>query len=333
MPAEVAILVVTYGHADEIEACLDGALAQSADQPVEVVVVDNSPTDETAEVIARVPEVRLVRSGENLGFAEGVNLAFRESSAPYVLLLNPDCVMDAGCVAALLAHLRHDPSAGAAAALLRETDGSLQLFARRDVSLGLAFWNFTEVGRRLDERRFGGRHHADRRYANAFATPPQRPLAVDVPAAACVLVAREHLGPRPMDPALPLFFNDADLFRRLRACGLRADIVPAATAAHGYGTSHRRLDADRRQAEFVASMWRYVAPWPAPRRAALWLMLVLDALLALALDAAGRGRSTTAPLARGTLGGLGLPGGAVPWISAPSGIRRPRAGAAARRDR
>lgn len=320
MAGNVSALVVTYNHADEIEPCIRAALAQCG----EVVVIDNASSDGTADVVARVDaSVRLTRCPRNLGFAEGVNLAFDNSKGDHVLLLNPDAVMDEGCVDALLAHLRANPGVGAAAALLRDEDGSPQLFARRDITLPLVFWNFTELGRRLDA---GGRHQDHRRYAAEF--PPAAPLEVDVPAAACVLIAREHLGRRPMSPALPLFFNDAEMFRGLRSRGLRAEVVPAATAAHGYGTSHRRLDADRRHAEFVASLWEYVRPFALPVRAAMWLMLVLDALFALALVRLGRGRSTTEPLARGTLGGLGLPGGAVPWISRPrrvlGGSRGPR---------
>ena len=315
MAGDVSALVVTYNHADEIEPCIRAAAAQCD----EVVVIDNASSDGTADVVAGMGgPIRLIRSPDNLGFAEGVNRAFAESTGRHILLLNPDCVLEEGCVDALRAHLEADPLVGAAAAMLHEEDGSPQLFARRDITLPLVFWNFTEVGRRLDERLTGGRRAQDRRYADRF--PPAEPLAVDVPAAACVLVARSHLEPRPMDPALPLFFNDAEMFRRLRARGLRAEIVPAATAAHGYGTSHRRLDADRRHAEFVASMWRYVRPYPLATRVLMWLLLVLDALFALVLVKAGRGRSTTGPLARGTLGGLGLPGGATPWISRPRGV-------------
>jgi hypothetical protein len=321
----VSVVVVTYGHADEIGACLDGVAAQQADgADLEVVVVDSASTDATLEALAAHPlAVEVVARARNDGFSAAVNDGVARSRGELVLLLNPDCVMEPGCLAALAAHLEREPEAGGAAALLVGPDGELQRFARRDGGAGPALWTMTEVGRRLDERR-GLRHRAWRRYEAEWAAGLTRPLAVDVPAAACVLVRRALLGPAPLDLSMPLFFSDAELFRRLRGAGWRFDVVPGARAFHGYGTSHRRLDQGRRRAEWVASLWRYADAWPLPQRALLALGLVADALAAGLLLALGRGRPDTPAFFRGTLGGLGLPGGAEPWLSAPR-WRRPQA--------
>jgi glycosyltransferase involved in cell wall biosynthesis len=89
----VSILVVTYNHRDEIDACLDAALAQrSPDLEVEVVVADNASSDGTEEHVGERPEpVRLLAMGANRGFAAGMNAAFAASTGEWVLFLNPDC--------------------------------------------------------------------------------------------------------------------------------------------------------------------------------------------------------------------------------------------------
>lgn len=321
----ITILVVTYDSAGEIASCLDAALAQAQDDlELDVVVLDNASQDHTRQVLRGYGDrIRTIENTENRGYAEGVNAAFGATRADWVLLLNPDAAMDAGCLAALLAHLCERPGAAAAAAVLRDPDGGLQRFARRDVGLRDVAWNFTELGRRLDERR-GGRALNRRRYEEEWRAGVSEPLPVDCPAAACVLVRRALLEPRPFDPGLPLFFNDAELWRRLRRAGWTLDVVPGATAVHGYGTSVRRVDRARMRAEWVAATRRYLAPeLGAPGRVALYAIFLADAVAAAILHRVGRGRPETPAEVRGTLGGLGLPGGAPPWLT-PVG-RRARA--------
>jgi len=322
-PAPVSILIVTYDHAGEIDACLDGALAQAGEGlDVEVVVADNASRDATVERVraraAADARVRLLEMGSNTGFAAAVNAAYGAARGDHVLILNPDCVMDPGCAAALRARLREQPAVGLAAALLRDPDGTPQLFARRDLRLRGALLGFTSVGRRIDARR-GGRALARRRYEDLWAGgPPREPVAVFCPAAACVMAARADLRPVPFDESFPLFFNDGDLCARLARGGRRAEIVPAATAVHGYGTSVARAqaaDPARMRAEWVASMRRYAGRWwPRPARAVLAAALLADALAGAALCAVGREDPREV---RGTLGGLGLPGGPPPLLTPP----------------
>jgi N-acetylglucosaminyl-diphospho-decaprenol L-rhamnosyltransferase len=327
-PGLISILVVTYDHGEEIDACIDGALAQAgAGLAVEVVVADNASRDDTAaRVAARAddPRVRLLEMGSNRGFAAAVNAACAASTGEHVMLLNPDCVMDPGCAAALRDHLLADPAVGLAAALLHDPDGTPQLFARRRLGLAGALWSFTTVGRRIDKRLRGGRALAGRRYEELWAGgPPREPVAVFCPAAACVMAARETLAPAPLDEAFPLFFNDGELCTRLLRRGRRIEIVPAATAAHGYGTSvarAQRADPAAMRAEWVASLLRYGGRvWSRPAQAALAVALLADAVAGAALCLLKREDPREV---RGTLGGLGLPGGPPPLLSATWRSRR-----------
>ena len=331
-PALVSILIVTYDHAEEIDACLDGALAQAAEGlDVEAIVADNASRDASVERVrtrAKADErIRLIEMGANTGFAAAVNAAFVAARGDHVLILNPDCVIDPGGAAALRARLRARPEVGLAAALLRDPDGTPQLFARRDLRLAGALLGFTSVGRRIDARR-GGRALANRRYEDLWADgPPREPVAVFCPAAACVMAARTDLQPAPFDEHFALFFNDGDLCARLARAGRHAEIVPQATATHGYGTSVARAqhaDPARMRAEWVASMRRYAGRWwPRPARAVLATALLADAVVGAALCLA---RCEDPREVRGTLGGLGLPGGPPPLLTPV-----PRRGAQGRR--
>ena len=314
----ISILTVTFNHAQEIDACLDAALAQAKDGlEVEVVVVDNASSDGTPERVAARGDVQLIEADVNRGFAAGVNAAFAASTGEWVLFLNPDCVMDPGCAAALRDHLIGDLEVVAAAALLRYPDGTPQMFARRQTDLPTALWAFTQLGRLLDQRLCGGRHRARRRYEDQWSDgPPRNPLVVFCPAAACVMAARRNLEPKPFDERLRLLFNDEDLYIRLTSAGRRIEIVPSAGAAHGYGTSLRRAeraDGAGMRAEWVVELRHLAARhWRRRERVALFMLLLAEAAFSAAIGLTGRGRPG---YVRGTLGGLGLPGGSPPLIS------------------
>src|ERR1700748_3322168 len=86
----IGIVIVTYNSAAEIGPCLDAAIASGA----EVVVVDNGSRDATISEIAR-RGARLIANRENCGFAAAVNQGFHAlSGCAYILLLNPDAVIE-----------------------------------------------------------------------------------------------------------------------------------------------------------------------------------------------------------------------------------------------
>src|ERR1700761_7494338 len=109
----IGIVIVTYNSGAEIGPCLDAALATGA----EVVVVDNGSRDGTIAEIAR-RGARVIANEDNRGFAGAVNQGFRAlHSCEYILLLNPDAVIQHGLEALREACLKPN-TAGAGGMLL-----------------------------------------------------------------------------------------------------------------------------------------------------------------------------------------------------------------------
>src|SRR3954447_22902877 len=100
----VTVVVVSWEGAHLLPACLDSLLAQTL--PHRVVVVDNASTDGTAELLAARPEVQVVRSDRNRGFAGGVQLGIDAADTEFVALLNNDAVADPAWLAELLSAAR-----------------------------------------------------------------------------------------------------------------------------------------------------------------------------------------------------------------------------------
>lgn len=100
---KVLVIIVSYNFERWIERCL-GSLRQSV-SPVDVLVVDNCSQDATTRIVAeQYPEVRLIRSKENLGFGRANNIGMRialEEGYDAVFLLNQDAWIDAKTIGTL----------------------------------------------------------------------------------------------------------------------------------------------------------------------------------------------------------------------------------------
>lgn len=136
MRPDLSVVIVAYNSAKVIDDLLDSLPAALADLRADVVVVDNSSTDGTAELV-EARGGRVVRSA-NVGFAGGINRGVREAAdADAVLVLNPDVRLAPGAIPPLMAALRL-PSTGVVAPRILSEDGSLFPSLRREPSLARA---------------------------------------------------------------------------------------------------------------------------------------------------------------------------------------------------
>jgi hypothetical protein len=101
------VVVVNWNGAHLLPACLDGLRAQNGAVPFQTWVVDNDSRDESVALMReRYPEVRVIRSDRNRGFAGGNNLALDEVTTPFAVLLNNDAVPEPDWLECLLAPMR-----------------------------------------------------------------------------------------------------------------------------------------------------------------------------------------------------------------------------------
>ena len=122
--ADLAVVVVTYNALPYIEQCLQSVVGW------ETVVVDHGSQDGTVALVEeRFHDVRLLRQ-DNPGLAAGWNRGIRETSSPYVLILNADAWAVGDGVRRLLAFAATEPKAAVVGPKLLNTDGSLQRSVR-----------------------------------------------------------------------------------------------------------------------------------------------------------------------------------------------------------
>lgn len=110
----VSIITINYNQLQVTCALLD-SLRKITYPKVEVIVVDNHSTiDPGPEIASQYPEVKLIVSKENLGFAGGNNLGIRASKGDYVLFLNNDTEVEPGFIEPLIAVFESHADAGIA---------------------------------------------------------------------------------------------------------------------------------------------------------------------------------------------------------------------------
>ncbi|TWI14208.1 glycosyltransferase family 2 protein [Aerolutibacter ruishenii] len=276
--AGVGAVVVTYQSASTIDDCL--ARLRQAEGITAIRVVDNQSADDTLEVVQRHaladPRVRFIANPDNPGFSVACNQGARDLDTPWLVFVNPDCLVERDSVRRMLALAPTTPPTLVGADLVDEA-------GRRD-----------PAARRRDPD-FAGMLQGVMRNPTgkamlAVAIDDAQPLQpVDAVSGALMLVPRElyeRVGG--FDEGYRLHAEDLDLCRRVRAAGGAVAVANAVRVLHVRGVSSRSRPV------FVEwhkhrGLWRYFRKFEAPRRGtlvgaavflAIWLRFPLSVLRA-----------------------------------------------------
>jgi GT2 family glycosyltransferase len=225
---DLAVVIVNYRTPEDVSASIASIERTGADIVAEIVVVDNASGDGSAALLReRHPAIRVLEQEENRGFAAGVNAGFRASSAPHVLVLNPDTEVLPGALAALRDHLRANPRVGVAGPVLLEPDGAVRLDSYKGLpSLWSLFCGaFFPLGGVL----LGTRFHPELRARR----DSDRGGPVPRVCGSAMAIRRETFDEAgPMDEGYFLYFEEVDWQRRAAERGWGIEIVPESRVVH-----------------------------------------------------------------------------------------------------
>ena len=129
---KLSVVIVSYNVRDYLENCLQSVSRALEGIEGEVFVVDNHSDDDSVETVrSQYPWVRLIENQENMGFSRANNIAIREARGEYVLLLNPDTIVEEATLCEVLRFMEEHPKAGGAGVMMHNADGSLAPESRR----------------------------------------------------------------------------------------------------------------------------------------------------------------------------------------------------------
>ena len=225
----VSVVMVSY-NTRELTLAAIASVFDSITEPgfgVEVIVVDNASGDGSADAIAaRFPEVRLIRSADNLGFGRGNNLGAKGARGEALFLLNTDTIVRPGGIETLHRTLMADETIGITGPFLENADGSYQCSMTSFPSVWRTFCHYSWLDRIFPRSAFfadGNMAHAD----------PLVPRDVDIINGAALMIRRDlYESINGFDPDFFMYFEEPDLCLRVSQRGFRARYTPAARVVH-----------------------------------------------------------------------------------------------------
>jgi GT2 family glycosyltransferase len=210
----LSVLIVAWNSREELARTLPALLPELGEGD-ELIVVDNGSEDGTPEAVAALaPEARVVRSGRNLGFADGCNHGAARARGDLLVVLNPDAAPRPGFGEAIRRPWLEERGWAAWQALVADGDGTAINSAGNPVHFTGIVW--------------AGGHGRP-----IGAAPPAGEVAAL--SGACLAIPRDtwdQLGGFP--PRFFLYHEDVDLSLRLRLAGGALGIEPAAVVDHDY---------------------------------------------------------------------------------------------------
>ncbi len=267
---DLGIVVVNYNAGAFILRSLRSAFESAGDARVEAVVVDNASSDGSTDLVAAEhKDVLVIRNGSNRGFAAAANQGIAATSAPYVLLLNPDAEITAGTLSGLLKVARDHPGVGALGPLIREPDGRIYPSARKVPTPGEAFGHL-----------FMGLIRPDNRWSRAYTMAGwdrRSERLVDWVSGSCLLLNRSALeGVGVLDEGYFFGVEEVDLCTRMRNAGWDVLFTPELEVLHHRGVSRGR--SRRITREHAKGIYRYFVKfrsrgWRLVLRPFVWMAL------------------------------------------------------------
>lgn len=185
---DLSVVIVNYNVREFLQQALASVYRAQADLDMEVFVVDNNSADgSVAMVRAQYPDVHVVANTDNVGFGRANNQAIRQARGRYLMILNPDTIVQEDTFTTLIAFMDARPEAGAVGCRILNPDGTFARESRRAFPTPeVAFYRVSGLSRLFpNSKRFG-------RY-NLTYLPRDQVAEVDALSGSCMLVRRAAL--------------------------------------------------------------------------------------------------------------------------------------------
>lgn len=129
---DISIVIVNYNVRDFLNNCLHSIYKSETKLNYEIIVVDNNSTDKSVAFLKdKFPQVKFIELKDNLGFSKANNIGFKEANGKYVLILNPDTIINPDTLQVMYNYMEEHPEVALSGCKVLNADGSFQYACRR----------------------------------------------------------------------------------------------------------------------------------------------------------------------------------------------------------
>mgnify|MGYP000380341556 CR=1 FL=1 len=237
---DVSVIIVNYNVRVFLETCLRSLERALSGLKSEIIVVDNASDDGSVEMLRqKFPTVKVIVNEKNIGFSAANNKGLKEASGKYLLLLNPDTIVQEDTVRTMYDFMENEQQAGLAGCKILNPDGSLQLACRRSFPTPwVAFTKIMGLSNLFPMSKIFGRY-------NLAYLDPDKSYEVDSVSGSFMFIRRSTLDQiGGLDEKFFMYGEDLDLCYRIKKAGWKIFYIHSTRVIHYKGESVRRSDID-----------------------------------------------------------------------------------------
>jgi len=233
---KLSVVIVNYNVKYFLEQCLHAAFKAGSKLSSEIIVVDNDSVDGSCQMVEeKFPEVRLISNKENLGFSKANNQAIRIAKGEYILLLNPDTVVEEDSFQKIVNFMDQTPDAGGLGVKMIDGKGRFLPESKRGLPTPeVAFWKMFGFSKLFPRSKRFARYHLGNLDNN-------QTHEVEVLAGAFMLLRKSTLDKVGLlDEDYFMYGEDIDLSYRIILGGYKNYYFPETTIIHYKGESTKK---------------------------------------------------------------------------------------------
>ncbi len=233
---KLSIIIVNYNVKYFLEQCLHSVRKAVKNIEAEIVVVDNNSVDGSHEMLhEKFPDVIAIENSENVGFSKANNQAIKVSTGEYVLLLNPDTIVEDDTFQKIIEFMDNHPEAGGLGVKMVDGKGNFLPESKRGLPTPLvAFYKIFGLSRLFPKSKIFGKYHLG--YLDKDETHE-----VDILSGACMLLRRTVLDKTGLlDESFFMYGEDIDLSYRIVKAGFKNYYFPETRIIHYKGESTKK---------------------------------------------------------------------------------------------
>ena len=233
---KLSVIIVNYNVKHFIEQCLHSVFKAARSLSCEVIVVDNNSVDGSVALIKeKFPEVILIENRKNTGFSVANNQAIRIAKGEYVLLLNPDTVVQEDTFTKVVTFMDEHPDAGGLGVKMVDGKGNFLPESKRGLPApAVAFYKIFGLAKLFPRSKKFGYYHLS-------FLDKDKTHEVDVLSGAFMLLRKKALDKVGLlDETFFMYGEDIDLSYRLQLGGYKNYYYPGTTIIHYNGESTKK---------------------------------------------------------------------------------------------